>query len=262
MKKINWNYPYIISESKENKINLVFCHGFNSNHSVFYQVISKIPGVNYYSFTLPGCNLTPAEPHQLNMEYYAQEIVRFIKELNLNEVVLVGHSMGAGNAALVYKLIPERIKKIAFIGPMNKANMPLATLFYNKFFPKTPQEMLDFFTIYEYDKEKYQDPKWLDWANKVFDYEYFNNKNIVQLGSTLPQYYIMDKIEEGLKEVKCPAMLILGERDGIMMKEETIQYYLSIIENIRVEVIPYTGHLIYTENEEGFLQVFKPFLLD
>lgn len=260
MNQFNWDYPYVINYDKNNKINIVFCHGFNSNHNVFWSAVADLKDVNYFSFTLPGCNMTPAMPHQLNMEYYAHELVRFIKTLNLKDVILVGHSMGAGNAALVYKLIPELIKKIVFIGPMNKANMPLAQLFKDNFFPKTPQQMLDFMTIYEYDKEKYKDPKWLEWATATFDYEYHNNDNIVALGMTLPQDYIMDKIDEGLKQVSCPALLVLGENDGIVLKDENMAYYKSVIPHIQIEVIPKTGHLIYTENKKDFIKVFDKFI--
>lgn len=262
MKTINWPYPYVINQNNKNGINLVFCHGFNSSHGVFYPIVSHLKNVNYYSFTLPGNNLTPAKPDQLNMEFYAKEICNFIDVLDLKDVYLIGHSMGAGNAALVYKLIKQKIKKIAFIAPMNKSNLVLKELYYNNFFPKTPKQMLDFFTIYEYDKNKYKDQKWLKWAEQVFDYEYFNNENIVKLGDTLPKESIMNKIEEGLKVINIPSMLILGERDGIMMKQETKQYFKSLIKNIEIHEIPLTGHLIYTENKEEFLKVFEPFLLN
>ncbi|MBG0730968.1 alpha/beta fold hydrolase [Mycoplasma sp. 'Moose RK'] len=254
-----WKYPFVVNYSPFNKINIVFCHGFNSNHMIFFEAAARIKGANYYSFTLPGNNLTPATDEQLSMEYYANLIVEFIKKLGIKDVILVGHSMGAGNAALVYHRIPELISKIVFIGPMNKANLPLAPLFYEKFFPKTPSEMLEFLTIYEYDKEKFKNPKYQKWAENVFDYNFYNNDNIVKLGKHLPEN--MDRIEAGIATVKCPALLVLGENDGIVLQKETKSYYQKLIPSIQVEIIPKTGHLIYTENPDYFNNIFQSFLL-
>ncbi|ENX50910.1 alpha/beta fold hydrolase [Mesomycoplasma flocculare] len=259
----NWEYPFLINKSPFNKINVVFCHGFNSNHNVFWssiEAINKELGINYYSFTLPGNNLTPATENQLYLEYYADLTVDFIKKLNLKEVILVGHSMGAANAALIYKRIPEIISKIVFIAPMNKANLPLKDLFYEKFFPKTPEEMLEFLTIYEYDKKKYKNPKYLKWAKTFFNYEYFNNKNIVDLSRNFLKNNMMDQIEEGLKQIKCPALLVLGEKDGIVLQQETKEYFEKLIGHVQTEIIPRTGHLIYSENPERFNKVFSMFL--
>ncbi|MXR44541.1 alpha/beta hydrolase [Mycoplasma hyopneumoniae] len=259
----NWNYPFVINRNPFSKIHIVFCHGFNSNHNVFSSTIDsiskKIP-LNYYSFTLPGNNLTPASEDQLYLEYYADLTVSFIKKLNLKEVILVGHSMGAAIAALIYKRIPKVIVKIVFIAPMNKANLPLKDFFYEKFFPKTPEEMLEFMPIYEYDKEKYKDPKYLKWAKSLYNYEYFNNFNIVSLAQNLLKNNMMDQIEQALKSIKTPTLLVLGQRDGIVLQQETKTYFESLIPQVQTEIIPKTGHLIYSENPEYFNQIFSDFL--
>lgn len=274
-----WKYPFVVNWNPENKINIVFCHGFNSNHNVFWPVIESISkeiGANYYSFTLPGNNLTPAKEEDLYLENYANLTVNFIKKLNLENVILVGHSMGAGTASLVHKILttPKKsgffslgnkkpkqiISKMVFIGAMNKANLPLKDFFYEKFFPKTPEEMLEFLPIYEYDKEKYKNPKYLEWAKTVFNYEYFNNHNIVTLSQNLLKNNMMDQIEEGIKSVGCPALLILGEKDGIVLQQETKSYFESLIPHVQTEIIPKTGHLIYSENPEHFNKIFIDFL--
>ncbi|MHA0261514.1 alpha/beta fold hydrolase [Mesomycoplasma ovipneumoniae] len=258
-----WPYPFIMNQSPYNKINIVFCHGFNSSHKIFGGVIESISkeiGVNFYAYTLPGNNLTPAKDNQLYVDYYADLTVEFIKKLNIKNVVLVGHSMGGGYGALVYKRIPELISKMVFIGPMNKANLPLKDLFYEKFFPKTPEEMLEFLPIYEYDKEKYKDPKYLEWAKATFNYEYFNNYYIVTLSKNLLKNNMMDQIEDGIKSIKCPTLLVLGEKDGIVLQQETKSYFESLIPHVQTEIIPKTGHLIYTENPEYFNRIFIDFL--
>lgn len=252
--------PQIFINNQAPKNPIVFVHGFNSSYEADELFYNNYKEADYYAFSLPGNNLLPATKEQLNVPYYAQLVAEFIKNKNLNNVILVGHSMGGGIISLVSALIPGLIYKMIFVAPMNKTSLVLKEVFFDDYFPQ------DVAGLHKFIKNLFFDPVWLEdlkfkkELEQNFNYELHNNQNIKILGKSLPQMKLMEQIENALLEIKVPTLLILGEKDGIIQRDECRAYFEKCIKNLQVKIVPKTGHMILKEATQTYIQIIDDFI--
>ena len=71
-----------------------------------------------YALDLPGHGHSPIDPSaSFDEPYFRQAVIRFIEELNLSEVMLVGESIGGALALTVAASLPQRVKQVYAINP-------------------------------------------------------------------------------------------------------------------------------------------------
>lgn len=94
---------------------LLYLHGGACSKSDFIEA-TTVPELDDYtiiSFDYPGCGNSPYTPHRnLDVDDLAEITQIFIEQLQLNNIVLVGHSMG-GLVAMLYML--KHKSALAFI---------------------------------------------------------------------------------------------------------------------------------------------------
>ena len=90
---------YYLSQGSDS-INLVFLHGWTINSSYWEHQLEYF-GQQYgvYAMDLAGFGKSVAQRSEYTIEEYAQDVLAFIDELNLSNVILIGHSM-SGNVIL------------------------------------------------------------------------------------------------------------------------------------------------------------------
>ncbi|UPJ46474.1 alpha/beta hydrolase [Bradyrhizobium sp. 200] len=71
-----------------------------------------------YAIDLPGHGHSPIDPSaSFDEPYFRQAVIRFIEELNLSAVTVVGESIGGTLALTVAAALPQRMKRIYAINP-------------------------------------------------------------------------------------------------------------------------------------------------
>jgi pimeloyl-ACP methyl ester carboxylesterase len=66
-----------------------------------------------YAIDLPGHGHSPIDPRASYDEpYFRQAVIRFIEELNLSDVTIVGESIGGALALTVAASLPQRVKRV------------------------------------------------------------------------------------------------------------------------------------------------------
>ncbi|UVD81870.1 alpha/beta hydrolase [Mycoplasma iguanae] len=252
--------PQIFIDNKKPEKPIVFVHGFNSSYQVHQNFYENYHENDYYSISLPGNNLLEATNEQLNVYYYAKLIATFIESKNLKNVILMGHSMGGGIIALAYQLIPQLIDRMIFIAPMNKTSLSLKKVFFRDYFPQNFEGEKNFMKNLFYNPTFLEDVDYLIKARKNFNFNLYNNKNIWKLGKSLPNINLMNDIEKGLNQIKVKTLLILGQKDGIINRDDAKEYFEKNVENIEVKIMPKTGHLMFKENIDGYIEIIDNFL--
>ncbi len=127
----DWTYPYevhkialndslgiaYVDEGQGGKT-LLFIHGLGSNLKAWHKNIEVLK--KHYrciALDLPGYGKSAKEDFSFSMSFFAESIRTFIDSLKLQNVVLIGHSMG-GQIAL-HTLLQKRdnIEKLVLIAP-------------------------------------------------------------------------------------------------------------------------------------------------
>jgi len=71
-----------------------------------------------YAIDLPGHGHSPIDPSaSFDEPYLRQAVIRFIEELNLSEVTIVGESIGGALALTVAASLPQSVKRVYAINP-------------------------------------------------------------------------------------------------------------------------------------------------
>ncbi|MCR8613289.1 MAG: alpha/beta hydrolase [Mycoplasma sp.] len=97
-----------------NKQKILFLHGLNSSQKFLYSLKNKKRTYDIVSFDFPGNGLSTAN-NLISIENYQKITEKFIEELKLNDLIVLGHSLGAASAVYVGKM--RQVKKVVLVSP-------------------------------------------------------------------------------------------------------------------------------------------------
>ena len=142
------------------------------------------------------------------------------------KIELCGLSLG-GILALNYAIdYPNKVEKLVLIGTPHKVPKVMFSIqnVIFKFLPK-----------------------------KIFETMAFNKKDTFILGNTMKKL----DFSNGVKNVKCPTLIICGEKDSSNIK--SAHYLAENIKNAKLEIMKNTGHIINEENPKELSELLTEF---
>jgi len=101
---------------------LVFAHGFGCDQNMWRHVAPRFEDaftvVTFDHVGAGGSDLSAYDPvRHGSLQGYADDVLTILRELDLRDVVLVGHSVSATIAVLAAVAEPERFDKLVLVGP-------------------------------------------------------------------------------------------------------------------------------------------------
>lgn len=201
-----------------------------------------------------------ARPPAYGCEDYVADIDKFVQALQLRDVILMGHSMGALHATRYVALRPGKAAALihADIEPCPPAwnkkyllnlyeNLPSAYASLHEYVqearnnsPYAEEEMLR--RIASFALEKGQDGKWRPYYDRevLFHFDRYD-------------------LRPCLRDIRCPALIIRGRESRVMGQEIAMEMSATIPKGSLAE-IPKATHPVHTDNPEEFLRVVSEFL--
>ncbi|TDV24433.1 triacylglycerol lipase [Mycoplasmopsis mustelae] len=264
MKTLKYDYPIFFKDNNKPKNPIIFVHGFNSMPEIHNVFMDQWTLSDYYALAFPGNNmLEPKNGDDVSVESFADLIIKFIKDNNLKDVVLIGHSMGGGTISLTYKKEPKLFVKMIYVSPMNKTLLERKEEFFKLFSPTTFEAYKNLLaTLSPIYGQALQDPMVEARERKNFESGIVNNPYIMKLGYSLADENLHNAIEAGIKSIDVPILLVLGESDMIINCEKTKAYFKTLAKKIRVEVIQNAGHVPFYENFIKYFTLLTEFYLE
>ncbi|MGY6172147.1 alpha/beta fold hydrolase [Candidatus Mycoplasma pogonae] len=113
----NEEINYVYEDTSKPKV--LFLHGFASSHKFALDLLKVGEAqFDYVALDFPGCGLSTAH-HDIDINYYVAVAKEFIKQLHLEDAILVGHSLGG---AIATELMNAGYGKFALlVAPFNYA---------------------------------------------------------------------------------------------------------------------------------------------
>lgn len=193
---------------------------------------------------------------------YVGDLERFIEALELNNVLLMGHSMGALHATAYASMKPEKVSALIHVDieprppAWNKKylqglyeNLPHAYDSVKSFVkrikstsPYASEELLSQFARFAL--EQRQDGKYYSKAHR-------------EVYSSFDEYDLRDRL--GL--IRCPVLVVRGEESRVMTAEAAREMTRALPGGKLVE-IPQATHPVLTDNPETFAATIFEFLND
>jgi pimeloyl-ACP methyl ester carboxylesterase len=242
---------------------VVLLHGTGINAAFFLPLLNRLEGIRAIVPDRPGQGFS--DPIDLPRDRYFESAIewvdRFLDALELNVVVLLGHSAG-GVWALRYALAhPDRVKRLVLIGPpmLPKTRCPLpyrliATPGLGEVLPRLvppgPKSVLQFASFMGEGGTISDHPDLIDLivaANRdpiATAVQRAETRVLVSPLALLSPRGFRHRARvrrDELRRVPVPSLLIWGEREphgGVSIAREAT----SLIPNARLQVLP-TGHV-------------------
>lgn len=98
---------------------LLLIHTIRTQLEYFRSLAPLLAGSHtVYAIDLPGHGHSPIDPGaSFDEPYFRRAVIRFIEELDLSNVTIVGESIGGALALTVAASLPQRVKRIYAINP-------------------------------------------------------------------------------------------------------------------------------------------------
>ena len=184
---------------------IIVLHGLMGGLGNFKGFLENFPNLNY-RVIMPELPIYSSSLIDTNVKYFAKYINKFINFLKLDNVILVGNSLG-GHVALVHaKLFPEQTKALVLTGSSG--------LYENSMGDTYPRR-----GDYEFIKKKTQDVFYSpDVATKeVVDevFEAVNDRKKVLKILAVAKSAIRHNMAKDLPNIHTPTALIWGRNDNV-----------------------------------------------
>ena len=222
------------------KMTLVLLHGWGQNIAMMEPVAKLFQDkYNILIIDLPGFGESNEPPNIWGVEEYTLMVRELIKELKIDDVILIGHSFG-GRIALVYASEYKVKKLVCLASP------------YCKELTKLPLKN----RIYKQAKKI----KWLNWLakimqNKVGSEDYKKASEIMR--GVLVKTVNTD-LSEYAKKINCPTLLIWGSMDEAVPVKRAYELE-KLIKDAGVVVYEGATHYAYLERINDIYVVLNNF---
>jgi pimeloyl-ACP methyl ester carboxylesterase len=232
-----------INKSMGEGENIFFLHGLGGNiYNWAYQTKYFSETNNVVSLELPGHGRSSGKGGS-SVEYYTDLIRQFFDMMELDNLVLVGHSLG-GVVCLDFAFkYPDRVKALVLVATSAKFDIPTQKLMELK------NDMESIFGSLEKAKEKMKD----------IDERLVTNDMMVLLGDVMAVKKF-DGIAH-LSELKMPTLVVAGTDDILAPVSYSEQLHANI-KHSQLKIIANVGHMVMVEAHQEFNAELEEFLLD
>jgi pimeloyl-ACP methyl ester carboxylesterase len=219
---------------------LLFLHsaqGFDANHP-FVAMLAKHRRV--IAPAHPGFGKSGLPDWMDSVDDFSHVYLELIAQLGLDQIDVVGCSVGGWIAADLATKIPERFRRLVLVAPVGVKTGPSDKLDIPDIFA-LPQEVVAKLLFHDPEKGKIDMAVTSDETLGIM----VRNRETLALVAWEP-YMHNPKLKHRLHRVEVPALLLRGASDGIV-SADYLARYAALFPQARIETIAAAGHLPHVE---------------
>ncbi|SFU20172.1 Pimeloyl-ACP methyl ester carboxylesterase [Algoriphagus locisalis] len=235
---------------------ILFLPGFGSSGQVWDQISSKLP--DHESITLTYAGFDGVTP--ISFPWYSQitvELINFVEENNLQELTVVGHSMGGNLAVELVKAIPTRVAQLVLVDALPcmrevmMPGIPAEGLSYDGDYNKQLMNMnaADF--------EVYASQMAQGMATAVDDQQQLKDWILAADRETFVKGYtdlLKLDLRTGLENIKTPVLILVADQPYGAQALETMKTQYSALQNKEFKMAQNSRHFIMMDQPEWLVQ--------
>ena len=198
------------------------------------------------------------------VDAYVQDLAGFIDALGLEQVILVGHSMGGRTCYVYTSQHPEKVKALAIVDSGPRAiSAGISRMDQFKQLPDlldTYEEFTDRVMEYtgrareqvagalKHTIRQMPDGKW------TWKYD-----KLLRTPGGTPPGWEPDRLWECIQKITCPTFIVRGG-DSDVFGEDTMERMLQTIPGSKAVTVPKAGHLVAGDNPTGLVEALQGWL--
>ncbi|MEG0286659.1 MULTISPECIES: alpha/beta hydrolase [Vagococcus] len=199
---------------------LLFIPGMLGSADQYETELKEFYPMHSIAISLRGNGKSDMPLGKFAFENYYSDIETVINHYNLNEIHLVGHSMGALLAIETAVKYPESVRSLIILDYPFKFNS----------FSKN----------------------WID-KTASFGYDEAHLENIFN------DFHSID-LTEDLKKINCPVLVIQGKESDSKLTEEHIKVYKQNLKQVKTITFENSGHEISKSDYQNFISTINKFI--
>lgn len=240
---------------------VVLLHGFLENKTMWEELTPILSNKNrVIAIDLLGHGETECLGYVHSMEENAELVKAILSHLKIRKAVIIGHSMGGYVALAFTELYSSTVKGLVLLNSTAKEDSDERKINRGRAIKAVKQNYINFvrMSIANLFCENNRDRL----ENEIENVKLEALKTPLQgIVAALEGMKIRKDRQFILKETDFPKMLILGEKDGVLIYKDNV----AQIENTNTELVTFPdGHMSHIENKEeleivivGFLRKIK-----
>lgn len=237
---------------------VVFVHGAASDHSAWALQSRYIAhhGWNVLAIDLPGHGRSGGAP-LASVEAISDWIPAVLDAAGVHDAALVGHSLGSLAVLAAGARHPDRITKVALVGPAAPMPVADALLAAAKANDHVAYELINGWS--------YSAGRQLGGNQVPGVWMTGNSMRLMErarpgvLHADLVACHAYAGGVDAAAKLRCPALLILGARD-IMAPPKNAHALIAALRDGRVVTLPECGHALMAEEPDAVLDALRGFL--
>ena len=227
---------------------ILFVHGFKSSKNQWASYMKKFKGkYHIVALDLPGHGKSPASSDQkYDLISLTTSLSVFIEKKDLNNINIVGTSMGGGIVSLYAYYHPEKLDTLVLINPLGidrgyRSDLQLLIdQGKNLLFPNSLSEF-DEMAIFLTGKEIKLSPYFKRYALEQMMKEYkFAKEAFNQLLSSKP-------LDDVLPKIKTKTLILIAQKDKII-HPETFEIFVKLVPNIKAIRLENANHVLIDQH--------------
>ena len=244
---INTDFQYL---SKGNGQPIIILHGLMGGLTNFNEVFNFFPAIGYRVIA-PELPVYSSNIMDTNLKYLSKYIYSFIKHLGLENVILLGNSMGGHIGLIFSKIYPDLVKALVLTGSSG--------LYENSMGDSYPKRE-DYNFIKTKTENVFYSPKIA--TKELVDevYEIVNNRKKLIKILALAKSAIRHNMSKDLPKIKIPTALIWGKNDNVTPPDVAIEFN-KLMPNSDLFWIDKCGHAPMMEHPKKFNEILKLWFL-
>lgn len=240
--------PYTTLETEERifyshkgndaSVDILFLHGAGGTHRIWGHQVQDLAGANTYALDLPAHGRSGGEGRD-TIAGYSDVILQFLDALDIERVILVGHSMGGAITQWTALHVPERLLGIGLVGTGARLRvLPAILQGVETEFERTVDLIVD----YAFSPEA--DEALVDGGRE----EWLANQPNVLRGDFLAcdRFDVMGR----LSEIHLPAAVVVGTQDQLTPVKYA-RYLADHLADGELTVVENAGHMVMLEQPEA-----------
>lgn len=203
-----------------------------------------------------GCGRNPDWPadQAFTIEDLARDFLALLHERKIDEVVLVGHSLGGLIALQMMILDPRRVARAALLDPVGARGVVFDDSTYEAFRQMAGNRELTRSVILN--TVRHQEKLDEDLKEIISDGAF---KAVKGIGSSVLEILKTVNLSEPARRVKTPTLILHGQEDTVIPLEDS-RALADLMPNAKLEILPEAGHCWNVENPAAFVRRLREWL--
>ncbi len=241
---------------------IVFIHGFATNSDYHDDAGEKFDDYDYYTLELPGSGYTELEDiNNFSLNTFVDFCISMIEELQLNDIFLMGHSMGGSLVMRIANKIGYKIKKLILVTPMNSSITWNSLKLFFLFTPKSFNKTLSLNNVLYKDLTKTINLDIENYINKEHQYQVQHLTFFKKLKNKLYSVQNLKNCLAAEKLLSIPTLLIVGEFDKTIPYKPAIRAIKKSGKPfIQVSIFKDSAHVPFQEEPNKYYKEITDFL--